>query len=92
VLPLLLVLHGTSTYLLLTGMMIAMMHPLIYGGVQLLDFHAPANKPSLCPLDSDNDDVSRSSSSDDDSVFIDLSRDGRGIARFGLGWVGLGLE
>jgi hypothetical protein len=36
-----------------------------------LDFHAPA-KP-LCTLDSDNDDVS--SRSDEDSIFIDLSRD-----------------
>jgi hypothetical protein len=36
-----------------------------------LNFHAPA-KP-LCPLDSDNDDAS--SSSDDDSIFIDLLRD-----------------
>jgi hypothetical protein len=39
-------------------------------GIQL-DFHAPA-KP-LCPLDSDNNELS--SSSDDDSIFIDLSRD-----------------
>jgi hypothetical protein len=39
-------------------------------GIQL-DFHTPA-KP-LCPLDSNNDDAS--SSIDDDSVFIDLSRD-----------------
>jgi hypothetical protein len=36
-----------------------------------LDFHAPA-KPS-CPLDSDNDGAS--SSSDDDYIFINLSRD-----------------
>jgi hypothetical protein len=39
-------------------------------GIQL-DFHAPT-KP-LCPLDSDKNGAS--SSSDDDSIFIDLSRD-----------------
>jgi hypothetical protein len=39
-------------------------------GIQLY-FHAPA-KP-MCPLNSDNDDAS--SSSNDDSIFIDLWRD-----------------